>query len=175
MNKTQFNKKIDDINRNMSAESRMGDLRRARSVTVGTAFGGTTELMLRGNDGNVIWAIMQPVEVVELIHQLAANVGCHIHLQPRNDFASWRNWKNTDEEIKHYRYGGAALLSPGPGHPPQVNDMSPHQNKGQVLPTPEQQPGLQPAMMARSESNEQTVATQKTIGRKRTKRAATAA
>jgi hypothetical protein len=50
--------------------------------------------------------------------------------------------------------------------------MAPLQNKGQVLPAPEQQPGLQPAL--RSESNEQTVATQKTVGRKRTKRAAAA-
>lgn len=175
MNKTQHKKKIDEINHTMSAESRIGDLRRARSVTVGTAFGGVTELMMRGNDGNVIWAVMQPVEVVELIHQLAANVGCHIHLQPRNDFATWRHWKNTDEELKHYRYGGAALLSPGAGHPPHVNDMAPHMEVGARLPAPEQQPGLQPALMARSESNEQTVATQKTVGRKRTKRAAAAA
>jgi hypothetical protein len=175
MNKKQLQKRIEEINHDMSAESRMGDLRRARSVTVGTAFGGTTELMLRGNDGNVIWAIMQPVEVVELIHQLAANVGCHIHLQPRNDFASWRNWKNTDAELEHYRHGGAALLSPGVGHPPHVNDMAPHQRIGQNLPAPEQQPGLQPALMARSNENEQTLATQKTVGRKRTKRAAAAA
>lgn len=172
MNKAQLKKHLENIDRNMSAESRSGDLRRARSVTVGTAFGGVTELMMRGNDGNVTWAVMQPVEVVELIHQLAANIGCHIHLQPRNDFASWRDWKNTDEELKHYRYGGAALLSPGSGHPPHVNDMALHIQDGAKLPPPEQQPGLQPALMARSDSNEQTLATKKTVGRKRTKRAA---
>ena len=168
-------KRIKELLDRQSEESLAANLNRARSVTVGTAFGGTTELMLRGNDGNVIWAIMQPVEVVELIHQLAANVGCHIHLQPRNDFASWRQWKHTDAELEHYRHGGAALLSPGVGHPPHVNDMAPHQHIGQNLSAPEQQPGLQPAMMARSKENEQTVADQKPVKRRSTKRAATPA
>jgi hypothetical protein len=175
MKKKERETRLAELENTLTVETRKSDLRRARSVTVGTAFGGTTEIMLRSNDGTITWAIMQPVEVVELIHQLAANVGCHIHLQPRNDFASWRQWKNTDEELKHYRYGGAALLSPGVGHPPHVNDMAPHHNRGAVLPSPEQQPGLQPAMMARSDQNEQIVATQKTVGRKRTKRAAAAA
>jgi hypothetical protein len=173
MNKTEFKKRIQDIDRDMSVENRLGDLRRARSVTVGTAFGGTTELMLRGNDGNVIWAIMQPVEVVELIHQLAANVGCHLMLKPREDFASWRNWKYTDEELKHYRYGGAALLSPGVGHPPHANDMADHMEVGAKLPPPEQQPGLQPSLMAKDTQNE-TVATKKPQNRRNTKRTAKA-
>lgn len=143
---------------------------RARSITVGTAFGGTLEVGMRDIRGQHLYAILQPVEAIELIHQLAAAAGCHIHLQPRKDFASWRNWKYTEEELAHYR--GPQHL-PGVGHAPHPNDMAPLQNKGQVLPAPEQQPGLQPAL--RSESNEQTVATQKTVGRKRTKRAAAAA
>jgi hypothetical protein len=53
--------------------------------------------------------------------------------------------------------------------------MAPHIEVGAKLPPPEQQPGLQPALMARSSENEQTVATQKTVGRKRTKRTSTAA
>lgn len=160
-----------EIEEKMMVENRQGDLRRARSVTVGTAFGGTTEVMLRGNDGNILWAILQPVETVELIHQLAANIGCHIHLQPRNDFATWRHWKHADEELQHYRHGGAALLSPGSGWPPHANDMADHMETGAKLPPPEEQPGLQPAMMARSESNEQTVANQKPVKRSRAKRA----
>lgn len=145
---------------------------RARSFTIGTCFGGTVEVSMRRNDGSNTFAILQPVEVTEMIHQLAASIGCHIHIQPRRDFASWRDWKYTEEELAHYR--GIQNL-PGVGHPPHANDMAPLQNKGQALPPPEQQPGLQPALMARSESNEQTVATQKTVGRKRTKRAAAAA
>jgi hypothetical protein len=138
------------------------NLNRARSITVGTCFGGTTEIMMRGNDGSVLWSPMQPVEVIEFIHQLAANIGCHIAIKPREDFASWRSWKADSTMIA------------GNGWPPFVNDVAPHHNRGQVLPAPEQQPGMQPALMARSE-NEQTVATQKTVGRKRTKRTAAAA
>lgn len=156
-------KKLQEIQRKQDEANFESSLNRARSVTVGTCFGGTTELMMRGNNGSVLWAPMQPVEVIELIHQLAANVGCHIALKPRHDFASWRNWK------------ADATMIAGNGWPPFVNDMAPHQHIGQQLPAPEQQPGLQPALMARSESNEQTVATQKTVGRKRAKRAATAA
>lgn len=142
-------------------------LNRARSVTVGTAFGGTTEISMRANNGSNLWCIMQPVEVIELIHQLAANVGCHIHLQPRRDFSSWRDWKYTEEELAHYR-GNQPL--PGVGHAPHVNDMAPHQDKGAVLPPPELQPGL------KIERNEhEPVATEKTVNRRSTKRAAATA
>lgn len=112
---------------------------RARSVTVGTAFGGVTELTMRRTDGTFTYAIMQPVEIIELIHQLAANVGCHIQLAPRKDFASWRDWKLTEAELAHYR--GVQPL-PGVGWPPYSNDMAPHNQVGANLPPPEQQPGL---------------------------------
>jgi hypothetical protein len=170
--KKQFKQSLSDIQQQQHIKNVSGELNRARSITVGTCFGGTTEIMMRGLDGSVLWCAMQPVEVVELINQLAANVGCHIHIQPRRDFASWRDWKYTEEELAHYR---GVQHTPGVGHSPHVNDMAPHQSKGQNLPAPEQQPGLQPALMARSNENEQTLATQKTVGRKRTKRAAAAA
>lgn len=92
---------------------------RAMSVTVGTAFGGTTEISMRGDAGQNLWCLMQPVEVIELIHQLAANVGCHIALKPRKDFASWRDWRVTEEEKLHYN-----------GWAPFVNDMAPFQQLG---------------------------------------------
>lgn len=94
-------------------------LNRARAITVGTSFGGTTELMMRGNDGAVLWCPMQPVEVVELIHQLAANVGCHIALKPRDDFSSWREWRISEAEKNHLN-----------GFPPFVNDMAVFQRLG---------------------------------------------
>jgi hypothetical protein len=133
---------------------------RARSLTVGTAFGGASEIMMRKPDGTVTFAILQPVEVIELIHQLAANVGCHLQLVPRKDFASWRDWKYTEEELAHYR--GVQNL-PGVGHPPHANDMAPHNQVGANLPPPEQQPGLQPALMAKEIQDEQAVATEKTL------------
>ena len=81
----------------LHAQDLESQLNRARSITVGTAFGGTTEISMRSNAGNVLYSIMQPVEVIELIHQLAANVGCHILVKPRNDFSSWREWRVSQE------------------------------------------------------------------------------
>lgn len=140
---------------------------RARSVTVGTAFGGATEIMMRSSDGSVLWAILQPVEVIELIHQLSANVGCHIHIQPRKDFSSWRDWKYSEEELTHYR--GAQHL-PGVGHPPHANDMAPHNQIGAMLPKPENQPGL-----TQQRIKDEAVATEKPKNRRSTKRASAAA
>ena len=148
------------------AEDLDSQLNRARSVTVGTAFGGTTEISMRANNGSNLWCILQPVEVIELIHQLAANVGCHINLQPRRDFSSWRDWKYTEEELAHYRGEQIGPWRAGSGHAPHVNDMAPHQNKGAVLPPPEMQPGL------KIERNDhEPVATKKTVNRRSTKRA----
>lgn len=92
---------------------------RARAITVGTAFGGTTEISIRGDGGDTLWCLMQPVEVMELIHQLSANIGCHIHIQPRKDFSSWREWNLTEAEKLHYN-----------GHVPFVNDMAPFNQVG---------------------------------------------
>jgi len=136
---------------------------RARSVTVGTAFGGTTELTMRRGDGSFTFAIMQPVEVIELIHQLAANVGCHLQLTPRRDFAAWRDWKYTEAELAHYR--GVQPL-PGVGHPPHANNMAPHMLVGANLPHPEQQPGM-PMM---ENSGDQAVAVEAPKQRRKSKR-----
>lgn len=112
---------------------------RARGLSVGTSFGGITEVSMRRADGTFTYAILQPVEVVELIHQLAANVGCHLQLAPRRDFAAWRDWKYTEAELAHYR--GEQVL-PGVGHPPHVNDMAPHMQIGANMPQSELQPGM---------------------------------
>lgn len=138
-----MSKKVDkafrEFQERVMIATQQGDYNRARSFTVGTTFGGVTEVGMRTNDGTYVWAPMQPVEVIEFIHQLAANVGCHINLAPRRDFASWRDWKYTEAELAHYR-GEQAL--PGVGWPPHVNDMAPHMQLGANMPSPEQQPGL---------------------------------
>lgn len=74
---------------------------RARSISVGYAFGGTTEISMRSQDSTHLWVLMRPAEVIELINQLAANIGCHIHIQPRKDFASWRQWN--DDAMQNQR------------------------------------------------------------------------
>jgi hypothetical protein len=62
---------------------------------------------------------MQPVEVIELVHQLAASVGCHISVNPRTDFASWREWRVTEHEKLHSN-----------GYAPFGNDMAPYNQVG---------------------------------------------
>jgi hypothetical protein len=134
MKKSEVTKKVNEINAaldleqyekmrriemEMTVESREGDRNRARSITVGTAFGGTTEVMMRSDGGRHVWCAMQPVEVIELIHQLAANVGCNADLKPRKDFSSWRDWRVSDAEKKHLQ-----------GQAPFVNDMAVFQKLG---------------------------------------------
>ena len=158
MNKKTL-KKIDALNDEAAVLNTADRLNRARSVTVGTAFGGVTEIMIRG-DGKFIWAPLQPTEVVELIHQLAAGIGCHIHIQPRNDFASWREWREAP--------GAAPFMGAGLASPPHANH--PPSLEREHLP----ETGLSSGQI-RSQSNEQTLATEETVRRKRTKRAATPA
>jgi hypothetical protein len=107
---------------------------------------------------------MQPVEVVELIHQLSANVGCHLQLIPRQDFASWRDWKVSEEQLEHTR---GIQATQGLGFAPFVNDMAPHAQVGANLPSPEEQAGLPNNLNVPEKKN---VATKKAINKRTTKR-----
>ena len=111
--------KLRQMEAEMDLENRESNRNRARSITVGTAFGGTSEIMMRGDGGRHLWCVMQPCEVVELINQLAANVGCNVALKPRDDFASWRDWRVSEAEKKHLN-----------NHAPFVNDMAVFQQLG---------------------------------------------
>lgn len=64
---------------------------RARSLSIGTATGGVIEVGMRG-DFSSLWYLLQPVEAIEIIGQLAAAAGVEIAMRPRQDFASWRSW-----------------------------------------------------------------------------------
>jgi hypothetical protein len=158
--KKQFQKRIQELDAEFQARNRENELNRARSVTVGTAFGGTVEVMMRGNN-NFMWATMQPVEVVELINQLAAGIGCHIAIKPRNDFASWREWQLD-----------APWNVSGNGWPPFADEITPHAKRGAELPPPEQQPGM---MKPEYRSTENVMATEKPKNRRSAKRTAKAA
>jgi hypothetical protein len=162
-----MNPKMKQIEAQMQLEARLGDLNRARSVTVGTAFGGITEISMRANN-RYLWCILQPVEVIEFIHQLAASVGCHIHIQPRKDFSSWRDWKYTEEELAHYRGEQPGEWRRAEGFAPFPKGWHENQQTAAALPVPERQPGLN----IERKQNE-PVATKKTVNRRSTKRAAT--
>lgn len=132
-------------------------LTRCRSLTVGSCGGGQIELIMRSNEEYWTWHIMQPVEAIELIHQLAGQVGCHIAVQPRKDFASWRKWNITEEEKQHF----------GPWSPqPDMQGLM--DETAMELPPTQEQPGLSSKTMALGEKN--AVATKKTVKRKAAKR-----
>jgi len=176
MEKNDIDKRIDEIEKRKklleaerelaleeaSYKSVMSNNTRARSITVGTAFGGVTEISMRGEGDAYLWTVMQPVEVTELIHQLAGNIGCHINIQPRKDFASWRAWKEPDpNERLHLN-----------GWPPFGNDMAPHHQIGANLPPPDKQPGLDNNINKVDDKNEPLAIT-KTINKRKSKRAPT--
>tara|TARA_Y100000356_G_C11090890_1_gene199148 strand:- start:19 stop:552 length:534 start_codon:yes stop_codon:yes gene_type:complete len=94
----QFEIDLHERQRNEQLGSLNANRTRAQSFSIGTTGSGTTEITMRGIQGEYLWDIYQPTQVIELIHQLASNVGCHIHIVPREDFASWRNWKKPDAE-----------------------------------------------------------------------------
>ena len=155
MNAAKHKKRIEEIELQMQLESRESDLSRARSITVGNAFGGVTEVAIRGTGERFLWILLQPAEVIELINQLAANVGCHIWVKPRKDFASWRQWKEDEtDQLLHTQ------------HPPWPHSLP----KAKL--DYKQQPGLQPALMAKETNNEQPMAIEKTVKRRSTKRTA---
>jgi hypothetical protein len=52
--------KLRQMEAEMDLENRESNRNRARSITVGTAFGGTTEVMMRSDGGRHIWCTMQP-------------------------------------------------------------------------------------------------------------------
>jgi len=64
---------------------------RGRSITIGTVSGGLIEVSIRA-EHTTLYYILQPVEVVEIIEQLAAAAGLEVAKRPKQDFTSWRSW-----------------------------------------------------------------------------------
>ena len=147
----EWHDKMLDLNRKNSLKNQIEENRtRARSFNVGTCFGGVTEISMRGNNSSYLWCPLQPVEVIELINQLAANIGCHIQIVPRQDFASWREWKEDTVKKVPYKPVGSSFterenyILTAAGWPPFPNDMwdGNHDKVGAILPSPDEQAGL---------------------------------
>ena len=85
-------KKIHELCEENEYYSMKQNRNRARSITVGTAFGGVVEVNMR-SDAASVYAQMQPTEAIELIEQLAAGVGVEIAMRPKQNFSSWRGWE----------------------------------------------------------------------------------
>jgi len=65
--------------------------RRARSVLVGTGYGGMIEISLRNEFYNM-YMLLQPVEAVEFMEQIAAGCGIELAMRPKQNFTAWRTW-----------------------------------------------------------------------------------
>jgi len=105
MNKKEFEKEFRERQQQQQLETLDSNRNRAQSVSIGMSGSGTTEITMRGVNGTFLWNAYQPVQVTEFIHQLAASIGCHIHIQPRDDFGSWREWRETSEAEKLHLNG----------------------------------------------------------------------
>lgn len=97
---SKIRKKINQIYEENELANLETNKNRARSFTVGTAFGGIIEVSMRGDYSN-LWCILQPVEAVEFIEQLAAAAGLQVALRPKQDFSSWRGWE-IDADDKYW-------------------------------------------------------------------------
>ena len=155
MKSREYQQKLKEAQRQEHIESLDGEKNRARSLNVGNAGAGVTEVTMRTKDGSYIWYLMQPVEVIELIHQLSANVGCHLQLTPREDFSSWRNWNPLTVEDKLHLNG----------HPPHPNDLAISKDVGRTAlpPVEEDKAERVPAKEKRN------VATKKIVNKRRAK------
>lgn len=136
MTQEEMQEQIAALQQQMQLKSVAADRNRAQTVSVGKLGCGETEISMRGVDGTYLFNIYHPAEVVELIHQLAANIGCHIMLKPRDDFASWREWKEVTDEDRQHLNGWAPF--------PQLEQNSQNYGKG-LLPKgrPFQKPAKQ--------------------------------
>jgi hypothetical protein len=98
-------KRLQELEEDFQYNSIRATQDRARSITVGTAFGGVIEVMLRA-DTTTLYAQLQPTEAIEIIEQLASACGLQIALKPREDFARWRDWC-VDDNIAVIWKGGS--------------------------------------------------------------------
>jgi hypothetical protein len=162
MTEKELQKELDRRNKLRQLEALEANETRAQSLTVGTAGGGTVEVTMRSASGRFLWNTYQPVEVIEFINQLAAGIGCHIHILPRQDFASWRDWKVTPEELEHAR--GVQAFQ-GVGHSPFAKMLGREEftagMRQQVLPLTEEV------------QEKENVATKKAVNKRSTKRSRT--
>ncbi len=154
MTNKEFQKEIDKKQKLNQLKTLEANDNRAQSIAIGSAGGGSTEISMRGVNGGFLWNVYQPVEVVELINQLSANIGCHIAIQPRNDFASWRGWREISEEERLHLNG----------FPPFQDQLTREQmQQGMMAIEAKKEPDLKV-------KEQENVATKKAVNKRSTKR-----
>ena len=87
----EFNEKLLALDIERQLKEREAEAYRSRTIHAGAHNEGI-EISMRLNNGAIAYHIMSPAEAVEFIHSIASRAGCHIAIQPREDFSSYRNW-----------------------------------------------------------------------------------
>jgi len=84
-------KRINELCEENELQGLLESRHRSRSLTVGQTSGGVVEFGMR-NEYSHLYYLVNPVEGVELLGQIASAIGVEIAIRPRDDFASWRSW-----------------------------------------------------------------------------------
>lgn len=103
---SETREKIHSMHEENEYKSLLDTRSRARSITVGTAFGGIVEIVMR-NEFSTMYSILQPVEAVEIMEQIAAGCGIEIAMRPKQNFTSWREWSMDNDNSNCYMKGSA--------------------------------------------------------------------
>jgi hypothetical protein len=117
---TEIRKKINTIYEENEYANLQQNKNRARSLTVGTAFGGAIEVNMRG-DYHSLWCILNPVEAIEIAEQLAAAAGVQIAMRPKNDFSAWRGWDVDNIDYVHWKGAAPWQVAPENRHNKELN------------------------------------------------------
>jgi hypothetical protein len=158
MNKKEFEKEFRERQQQQQLTSLDSNKNRAQAVSIGMSASGTTEITMRGVDGTFLWNVYPPTQVTEFIHQLAASIGCHIQIQPREDFGSWREWNPvSDAERLHLN-----------GFPPFAQERVGHEKVGLV-----KQDSKPPGLSVVQGKEKDNVAKKKAVNKRSTKRSRT--
>jgi hypothetical protein len=159
MNQKEFEKQFKERQQQQQLSALESNKNRAQSVSIGMSNSGTTEITMRGENGTFLWNVYQPVQVTEFIHQLAASIGCHLHIQPREDFGSWREWQQPNaQQLQHLN-----------GFPPFAGQINGTHETG-LLKKSETSAGMAQPRVKQEKKN---VATKKTVNKRSTKRGRT--
>jgi len=101
----EYKQKMNEMYEEDSYRSTLQNRTRARSITSGPCGGGSIEISMRGDFGNM-WIPLRPTEIVEFLEQLASSVGVEIAMRPKQNFSAWRTWHD-DETASAYWKGSA--------------------------------------------------------------------
>lgn len=132
---SEIRKKINEMYEENEYASLQQNKNRARSITVGTAFGGAVEVNMRG-DYHSLWCILSPVEAIEVLEQIAAAVGVQVATKPKDDFSAWRGWDVTN--VDHIHWKGAAPWQVAPENRHDSKELEGSKEPKQLPPSKEE-------------------------------------